>query len=234
MAMHLEPADIVLHRAGGDFLGGLISAFTSSPYSHAELYAGDGWSISAEAKGISYVTCDRGGAAFLDVVRLRGGLSDAQRLAILASATATLRFPYEYALLFGFPFLSRRAVLRRARNDAFICAEHVAWCYRQAGIVLVPGRPESIITAADLAADTVEHVASWAQHRRVEDAVLNRHHPLQPRRSRLAEAVIARVANPHSSRDDEYRQLADERARAHSTYAAHDPTSGGPGSDEPT
>ena len=220
LASQLQPADIVLHRAGGDLLAGLIASFTSSPYSHAERYAGDGWSISAEGRGISYVICDRGGDAFVDVVRVPGGLTTDQQEAVLERAKATLDFPYEVALLFGFPFLSRRAVVRRARNDAFICAEHVAWCYRHAGIVLVPGRPESTITSADLAGDAVEYVGSWWRGRTVDDAHLNRRHPSQPPLSALAERIVATVANPRSSRDDHYRALAAERDEAHLAFLA--------------
>ena len=218
LADHLQPADIVLHRAGGDILAGLIASFTSSPYSHAELYAGDGWSISAEARGISYVSGDRGGQAFVDVVRVPGGLSAEQQRQILDRARSTLDFPYEIALLFGFPFLSRRAVLRRARNNAFICAEHVAWCYRHAGIVLVPGRPESIITSADLTREAVEYVGSWWRNGRVDDAHLNQRHPGQEPVSPLAARIIAAFANPHSAHDDHYRDLAGAREAAHRVY----------------
>ena len=227
LADRFQPADIVLHRAGGDVLVGLIASFTSSPYSHAELYAGDGWSISAEARSISYVTCDRGGDAFVDVVRAAGGLTPAQQEAILQRARATLDFPCEITLLFGFPFLSHRAALRRARNDAFICAEHVAWCYRHAGIVLVPGRPESIITSADLAGDAVSYVGSWWRGRPVDDAHLNRRHAAQPPLSALAERLVATVANPRSTRDDHYRQLAAERDQAHRAHLARAAESGG-------
>lgn len=54
----LQPGDVVLHRDRGDLLGGLIGHFTASPYSHAELYYGAGWSLPAEAHGISFALAE--------------------------------------------------------------------------------------------------------------------------------------------------------------------------------
>ena len=208
LAAVIEPGDIVLHREHGDLLGGLIAHFTASPYSHVEIYSGDGWSISAEGHGISYVEADRGGGAFVDVLRCPA-LGTARRPLVLAAAAETLGQPYEFALLAGFPYLSRRALVRRAANEAFICSEHVAWCYRRAGVTLVPERPQSAQAPADLAhSSQVRYVASFHRGRRLADAQLNQRHPLQGRRSRLAVALLRVLANPVSLRDEYYRALA--------------------------
>ena len=207
----LRPGDVVLHRDRGDLLGGLIGHFTASPYSHAELHYGAGWSLSAEAQGISFVTTDRAGRAFVDVCR-HPGLSDDQAQRLLAATRVTLARRYEFTLLFGFPYLSRRAVLRRAANRGYICSEHVAWAYRQVGLILVPGRPQSIQAPADLAhSPALRYVASFHGATRVTDAQLNRFHPRQGRRNRLAVALIELLAKPISSRDEYYRAQAASR-----------------------
>ena len=208
----LKPGDIVLHRDQGDLLGGLIGHFTASPYSHVEIYSGNGWSVSAEAQGISFVTADREGRAFVDVCR-HPALAGDQAQRLLAAVRSTLASPYEFALLFGFPYLSRSAVLRRAANQGYICSEHVAWAYRQVGLTLVPGRPDSAQAPADLAhSSALRYLASFYRGSRVVDAELSRRHPLQGRRSRIAVALIELLANPVSLRDEYYRALASSRA----------------------
>ena len=204
----LRPGDVVLHRDQGDLLGGLIGHFTASPYSHAELYYGGGWSLSAEAHGIAFAATDRGGRAFVDVCR-HPGLSAARTRRLLAAARATLARRYEFTLLFGFPYLARRAVLRRAANRGYICSEHVAWAYRQAGVILVPERPQSLHAPADLAhSPALRYVASFHGCAPVTGAQLNHYHPRQGRRSWLAVALIELLAKPVSLRDEYYRALA--------------------------
>lgn len=223
----LRPGDVVLHRDQGDLLGGLIGHFTASPYSHAELYYGGGWSLSAEAHGIAFAATDRGGRAFVDVCR-RPGLSAAQTRRLLAAARATLARRYEFTLLFGFPYLARRAVLRRAANRGYICSEHVAWAYRQAGMILVPERPQSLQAPADLAhSPALRYVASFHGAAPVTGAQLNRYHPRQGRRSWLAVALIELFAKPVSLRDEYYRALAaSERHYAPRFRAAAGPAGG--------
>ena len=216
LAAALRPGDVVLHRDRGDLLGGLIGHFTASPYSHAELYYGADWSLSAEAHGIAFAATDRGGKAFVDVCR-HPELSAGQAQRLLAAARATLTRRYEFTLLFGFPYLSRRALLRRAANRGYICSEHVAWAYRQVGLILVPERPQSAQAPADLAhSPGLRYVASFHGAERVADAQRNRFHPRQGRRNRLAVALIELFANPVSQRDDYYRALAASRSH----YAA--------------
>ena len=50
----LQKGDIMLYRAwGNQILGGLITIFTRSPYSPADIYVGDGWSVGALSQGMS-------------------------------------------------------------------------------------------------------------------------------------------------------------------------------------
>lgn len=228
LAALLRPGDVVLHRDQGDLLGGLIGHFTASPYSHAELYWGGGWSLSAEAHGIAFAATDRGGRAFVDVCR-HPGLDAGRARRLLAAARATLARRYEFTLLFGFPYLSRRALLRRAANRGYICSEHVAWAYRQAGLILVPGRLQSAQAPADLAhSKALRYVASFHGEERVTDAQLSRFHPRQGRRNRLAVALIELFANPVSLRDEYYRGLAASRRH----YAARFRSAAGEGASE--
>ena len=208
----LQPGDIVLHREQGDLIGTLTTHFTASPYSHVDLYYGAGWSLSTEAQGISFVTTDRDGKAFVDLCRYPD-LSVNEVGQVLAAAHATLASPYEFELLFGFPFLTPAAAVRRSANRAYICSEHVAWAYRKAGVNLVSKqRPLAAIAPADLAQSSkLCYVASFHRGARVADARLNVRHRLQGRPNVLGMALVELLAKPLSLGDEYYRALAASR-----------------------
>ena len=132
----LQKGDIILYRGEyKSFTSALIMEFTCSPYSHAEIYVGDGWSVSAERYGISLE--DHCNTEFIDIMRLGGGLSREQRGIVLEKAYQSLAKPYAYLGLLGFPFGSEKAAARRSANEAYICSEVTAWCYKEAGIDLI-------------------------------------------------------------------------------------------------
>jgi len=117
----LQKGDIILYRGEfRSFTSALIMEFTRSPYSHAEIYVGDGWSVSAERYGISLE--DHCITGLIDIMRLRAGLSEGQKGIVLERAYESLAKPYEYLGLIGFPFGSEAAAAKRSANEAYICS----------------------------------------------------------------------------------------------------------------
>ena len=207
----LKKGDIILYR--GDlrrFLAALIMEFTRSPYAHADIYIGEGWSISAEAYGLTlHDHCNTG---FIDIMRLKGGLAGEARDIVLGKAYQSLTKPYEYLGFLGFPFGSQKAAAKRSANEAYICSENVAWCYKKAGIDLIEGKPESIEAPADLAhSDKLEWLGCWRMGNPVKDAAIHRFHSDQLNsKGRFAKWLVKNVADPLSQRDEHYRRIERE------------------------
>ena len=203
----LEVGDIILGRsAPGEFVNSLITEFTRSPYSHVTVYIGDGWTISATPHGISFEAAilDK----FVDVMRVPGGLTAAQKEQIVASARTTLGQAYDYVSLFEFPFLRSRQ--GSEQRGAFICSELTAWSYRAVGIELTPAwaNPGMVLAPADIAhSEKLVWLGSWNHGERVPDAHLNETHHLQEDPSNLARAIIRIIADPFSGRDEYYRSM---------------------------
>jgi len=202
----LQVGDILLFRAvGNHFVNSLISEFTRSPYIHVSLYLGGGIHASAVPVGVSYRRIPAN--AFIDVLRVRGGLSADQRNALRAASAQTRGRAYNFLALFGFPYL----VPTSSRDHrSFICSEHTSYVFRQAGIDIAPASadPGLPLAPADIAhAENLEWIGSWYRGSRVADTRLNIVHRLQGRQSSLARAVIRMVGNPFSRRDDHYDSL---------------------------
>jgi hypothetical protein len=211
----LKPGDILLYRAHGhQLLGNLISTFTDSPYSHAEVYVGDGWSVDAAAIG---VTLSMGmHKEIVDVFRLKGGLTDHQRRIVVGKAYQSLARPYDYFLLFAFPFFTRKMAARRAANGAFMCSENVAWCYHEAGIDLGgKGTPVAMEAPADLGASKLlDWLGFYDRAKKVPDGVRNKPHRIQGKPNWFSRLLIKLFADPFSVRDEYYSQLQKSQARA--------------------
>lgn len=189
LTTNLLKGDIILHRASRKFISSLISDLTNSPYSHAEIYIGDGWCVSAEAKGITF--SDNLNKKFVDVMRLKEGLTRDKRGIILEKAYQSLAKPYDYLLLVGFPFIGPKSAARRAGDVAYICSELTAWCYKEAEIDLIPGLPEDIEAPADIAkSDKLDWIGAWNKSLKKEDAKLNVRHPIQGKHHWLAKLII--------------------------------------------
>jgi hypothetical protein len=209
----LEKGDIILYRGQySSFTSALIMEFTRSPYSHAEIYVGDGWSISAEAYGISLE--DHCNTGFIDIMRVEGGLSREQRGVVLEKAYQSLAKPYEYLGLIGFPFGSEKAAARRSANQAYICSEVTAWCYKEAGFDLIKNRPEAIEAPADLAKSPVlEWLGAWKAAKPFPAAVHKKFHPTQlDKKAGFAKWLVKNVADMWSERDEYYERLLQERS----------------------
>jgi hypothetical protein len=219
----LQKGDVILYRGEyRNFISALIMEFTRSPYSHAEIYVGDGWSVSAERYGLSLENhCN---VEFIDIMRKTGGLSKEQQDVIAGKAYRSLAKPYEYLGLFGFPFGSLKAAARRSANQAYICSEIVAWCYKQAGIALVGDRPESIAAPEDLArAGDLQWLGAWRGSAPFPSARHRTFHPLQlNKRAGFAKWIVKHIADALSERDEDYKKLLLEHARGarESKYAA--------------
>jgi hypothetical protein len=228
----LHPGDILLYRAHAhQLLGNLITTFTRSPYSHAEVYVGDGWSVDAAAIGL---TLSMGmHSDFVDIFRLKGGLSDQQRRIVVGKAYQSLARPYDYFLLFNFPFFTPKMAGRRAANNAFICSENVAWCYHEAGIDLAgKGTPIAMEAPADIASSKLLDWLGFYDHaRRIPDGARNERHRLQGKPNWLSRLIIKLIADPFSSRDEYYQQLRRSQEHAAKGWKGASPFMGRPGPD---
>ncbi len=209
----MEKGDVVLPRAQAKkLLPHMISEFTRSPYSHVEIYIGDGWVVSAE--GVGLTLADHVNHEFVDVMRLKGGLTREQRAVIMEKALHSLAKPYEFLLLGGFPFWGPKSAARRAANEAYICSEHACWCYKEAGIDLVPGRPESVAAPADVAhSDRLEWIGAWYEGKQVVDAKHHEDHRFQGQPNSLARFLIRTMFDPNSLKDEYYEALSKKQSQ---------------------
>ena len=206
----LEKGDVLLYRGEyASFTSALIMEFTRSPYSHVEVYMGDGWTVSAEAYGLTFQ--DHCNTAFIDIMRLKSGLTRQQRGIVMESAYRSLAKPYEYLGLIGFPFGGEKAAVRRSSNEAYICSEVVAWCYKEAGIDLVEDRPEAIEAPADIAhSDLLQWLGSWREGRPFPEGEIHKFHSSQlNKEAGFARWLVNNVADLLSERDETYEQLRD-------------------------
>jgi len=208
MTKALQKGDVILHRAmPGSFTSSLIREFTDSPYAHAEIYVGDGWSISAGPYGLT-LSDELMYNNFVDVMRDLE-LTDQQRKIIVGKAYQSLAKPYEYFLLLSFPWIKGKKAVKRAANEAYICSENTAWCYKEAGIDLVPNRVESIEAPADLGhSKKLSYVNSWYKGELVTDAKRNKIHPIQGEVGKFAKFIINKLVDPITIRDEYYKELA--------------------------
>jgi hypothetical protein len=219
----LLPGDIILYRAWGyQIMGGLITDFTKSPYSHAEIYTGDGWSIEAGARGVSFNNAFH--TNIVDILRWKSGLSNDQRRVIIGKAYQSLAKPYEYLLLLGFPFISRKAAIQRAANQAFVCSEIVAWCYGEAGLKVCENmKPTSVRAPADFGlSKNFEWIGFYHNAEKVLDGERNVWHMIQGKRNCFARFVIEFLINPLTKKDEYYNdQLKQSQELAAKGYRAH-------------
>ena len=217
----MEPGDIVLYRAlGYQVLGGLIGDITHSPYSHCELYARDGWTIEAGIDGVSYSDGMHTYKGGVDVFRWKGGLTEKQKKGIVEAEEREIGDPYQYTLLLLFPYLSRKAVARRAAIHSFICSELAAYAYAQNGLNSC-NNTEPV--AADAPADiglspNLDWLGCYAESRKVGDAHRNKWNDrIQGNRNLFDKAVVTLLVDPFSKKEAYYEKLAEARKslRAH-------------------
>jgi cell wall-associated NlpC family hydrolase len=206
----LQKGDVILYRAkGNQLLGGLECDVTDSPYSHCEIYTGDGWSIEAGAYGVTF------GNGFhdytgVDILRWKKGLSDEQRTQLVGMAYRQLAKPYEYIELFAFPYLSRKAAIKRAANKAFICSELVAWCYTEIGLNPNDNKnPTSIQAPADFGfSDNFNWLGCYSQGQKVEGVKRNQwSDAVSGKPNWFSKFLVWMLVEPFSKREDYYEQL---------------------------
>jgi hypothetical protein len=207
----LQPCDIILHRFSGkkDFVGGVISYITSSPYGHAEIHMFDGYDISAGPGGVTFVDLYKGNIkeSIVDLYRLKRKLTREERLIIQAKAYQILHKPYDYVNLVGFNFLDKKAAIQRAGNEAYVCAEAVAWIYNNAAISLIKGVPESIIAPADLGhSDILDYIGTFKNNKKINGNFRNEF--LSGQEVNLISKMLAKIINAFNLRDEYYKGIA--------------------------
>lgn len=88
-------------------------------------------------------------------------LTDGQRSTITGRAFGLVGEPYDWPAIAGFVLRWAGARIRGHSADhadrRTMCSELVAWCYRQAGVDLIPGVAAGDISPGDLAQYLVEH-----------------------------------------------------------------------------
>lgn len=189
LTMSLTVGDVILSRSRGAFMSSLICEYTGSPYSHAEIYVGDGWCIGAESYGVTY--SKRFQTKFIDVYR-HLGLTASQKVMILKHVHSLLEKPYEYDLILSYPWLSRHKAIERARNNAYICSELVASCYKKAHLELNAGTTDSTESPADIArSKRLRYMTTWHSGDMVKDAHPHEWHHRQPRPPWYVRALVA-------------------------------------------
>jgi hypothetical protein len=211
----LQPGDIVLYRAlGYQVLGGLIGDITDSPYSHCELYARDGWTIEAGIHGVSYSDGMHGYTGGIDVFRWKGGLTEAQRRRIVAAGEKEIGDPYQYTLLLFFPYLSRKALARRAAIHSFICSELAAYAYLANGLDACANKePDAADAPADIGlSPNMDWLGCYAESHEVSDARRNVWNDrIQGRQNWFDKALVALLVDPFSKREVYYEKMAEAR-----------------------
>ena len=206
----LKSGDIILYRFGGpgDFTGGVITHITSSPYSHAELHIKDGYDISAGSHGVGFVDLLKenvAGKYNVDIFRVPGGLSRQKRLIIEAKAYQTVLMPYDYFNLAGFPYLKDEKAVARSGNEAYICSEHVAWCYYNANIDLIKNKPEAIEAPADLGrSDQLEYIGTYVEGMKTEANFANE---FMGEEWSMLQQLVSKFMGLFTKKDEFYRGL---------------------------
>lgn len=225
LVQDLQPGDIILYRFGGpdDFTGGVISHMTSSPYSHAELYIKDGYDISAGSHGVGFVDLYKfnliGKKPIIgeekpfrvDIFRAVNRLTREQRLIIESKAYKSILMPYDYFNLVGFPFIKTKRAVEMAGNEAYICSEHAAWAYANAGIDLVEGKPESIEAPADIGtSDRLEYIGTYDEGKKLSQNYANEF--IDEEYSNL-QKITSKFMGLFSERDEFYKGVYLNRAK---------------------
>ena len=209
----LLPGDIVLYRFGGkkDFAGGIISHMTSSPYSHCEVHIENGHDISAGSAGVGFedlfaLNIKNKKTYTVDVLRLKDGLSRERRITILEKCFKTLLLPYDYANLAGFHFFSKKAAIKRSGNEAYICSEHVAWSYKNAGVDLIADRPEAIEAPADIGhSDVLDYIGTYRKGTRIDKDLRNE---FIDEEQGVLSKLVAKFMNLFSMKDEFYEGIS--------------------------
>ncbi len=220
MTRAVRKGDVLVHRImqKGDgisrLVNNLIALFTSSAYFHVEIYVGAGWSVTAGKHGVHFSDSIVRRSNF-DALRLKSGLTDEERDRIVFYAYKQVGKPYDYFATLLMPFASQKGLVRRSANEAWMCSELTAWCYRRASIDLVPNfELGAAIAPMDIAcADELEYVGSWHKGEAVAGGKLNVRNRFQKREGRLSRWISERLVKPRSSKDEFYADLAENQAK---------------------
>lgn len=206
---NLLPGDIIFHRAmREDGIGVLTRLFTHSPYRHVEIYVRDGWAISAEWMGATYA--DKLNEKFVDVFRLKDGLTPQQLEKILSFLENNLGERYSIMQMFGFPFIFPRLAIWLTKHNAHNCSELTSLAYHSAGIDLVYNWEESVEAPADIArSKKVEFIGSWCNALPVDDAQPNYIHPCQGV-PKLFPRILMKIVAFISPKDEIYKKIAEQ------------------------
>ena len=225
----LKEGDVVLFRGKKtDVLSAGICYFTKSPYTHAEIYVGDGWSLGASLNGISLNDTLGSGkikgmssSAWLDIYRYRGGLNKTQERIVLGKAYQQIAKPYAIIDgVIGFPWPSRAKLAHRGAYAAFGCSEFVSFCFEKAGVPLSPNAPP-LVAPADLGqSPQLEYVCSVYNGKLRTDKrqFANKHDPeTQPGKWHwLSRLLVNWFIKPTSVRDEFYASLHEMYERTQS------------------
>jgi len=216
----LKPMDVILYRWGGkkDFIGGVLSYFTSSPYSHTGLHLKNSYSIEALSCGVGYRDISKYKGT-IDVFRPLS-LTREMRLIMFAKAAQSILEPYDYINLVFFPFMSVKEAVKFSGNHAFICSELISWIYKEAGVDLVKDRPEAIEAPADLGhSPFLNYIGSFRNTKRMKENFANK--TIDKKVSELSK-FVANFLKKFSLRDEYYKGLALNKEKIKTSFIKMD------------
>jgi uncharacterized protein YycO len=188
----------------------MIALFTKSIYFHVEIYLGGGWSVTAGKHGVHFSDSVVHTSNF-DALRLKRGLTEEEADTIGLYCYKQVGKPYDYLATLLMPFASPKKLAKRSVNEAWMCSELTAWCYRRIGIDLVPGFEEvSAIAPVDIiSSDQLEYLGSWHKGKPVPDGALHKRNRFQKEPGMLSYCIVRSIVNPLSEKD-EFRHWMEE------------------------
>ena len=137
------------------WLGFIIRIGTMSRWNHAFIYIGDGKIVEANPKGVEVQPIH------YDLIAWNNheDMTDAQRSRIVQCALSHVGKGYSFLTIalivlriLGVKILANsKFLLKAAEKDGYICSELVSECYFDAGLNLIPSKPDYATVPGDLA-----------------------------------------------------------------------------------
>lgn len=150
--VELEIGDIVLYKGNG-FFSKLVRFFTKSEYSHVSMMLSDKLSIEANWYKKSNVVPIKYDKDTMEFYRVKGGLTDKQKLVLLQHSYNFLNKVYDYPQIFGYVirFFDKSKINLFNSTKRLICSELIDRAYLKLGIDLSSENYIGDVTPKDIA-----------------------------------------------------------------------------------
>ena len=149
-----RPGDYGVVKTNG-WLAFIIRLGTVSRWNHAFVYIGDGKIVEANPKGVEVSSLRYPSVAWNN----HEELTDEQREAIVSCSLTHVGRGYSFLTIaliilriLGMKILANsKFLLKAAEKDGYICSDLVSECYMNAGVNLLPDKPDYTTVPGDLA-----------------------------------------------------------------------------------